>query len=143
MADDRRDLEDLIVRYTCAVDSAASEQELLELFTEDAVLRGPFLGAFEGRDAIKRWARQTMEMRKTLSMRHFVSNFRYDIRGETALVKAYLLETMTYMTPVPGRTQPTVELVWSGDYDFHARKKDGRWLLTGRTVRADGAKSPD
>lgn len=128
--EDRVALYDLLVRYTTSLD-AGDVEAVVACFTGDCVLETPISGLYHGHDGIRRFAGDTARFKqeKGGQFRHFISNFRFDVRGDTARVLCYLLDFVT----VDG----SCELLSPGEYDCHAVRIDGAWKLRSRLVRMD------
>jgi len=133
--DDRVALEDLIIRYTYLLDFEGTVDDLVSLFTEDASLRGPYMGRHEGASAIREWAAKSIGMREAgVHFRHYVSNFRAQIDGDHADFTVFL--QMHYRQELYGGGVQLTKW-YMGDYVCSARRVDGKWLLTRREVRLD------
>jgi ketosteroid isomerase-like protein len=128
--EDRVALYDLLVRYTTSLD-ACDVEAVIGCFTEDCVLETPISGVYRGHDGISRFATATARFKATKGgqFRHIVSNFRFEVTGDTARVLCYLLDFVT----VDGRC----ELLSPGEYDCQAVRIDGAWKLKSRLVRMD------
>ena len=131
--DDRQALYDLMVRYTYAVDSGEDIDDFLSVFTEDAVLQGALWQPKSGLGELEKWARTTLEMRKTVRMRHYLSNISITATADTASMHSYL--TCVYRSPVMEGVDARTVLF--GEYLFEARRVAGSWLLNRRVVRLD------
>ena len=53
--EDRIAVQDLLVKYAYAIDVECTEQEFLDLFTEDAVMVSPLSGRHEGIAGVKKF----------------------------------------------------------------------------------------
>lgn len=132
---DRVALEDLLVRYTQAIDFEDDPEAIITLFTSDAVLVGPYWGPYQGEEQIRAWAQTTVTMRNDTKMRHYLSNFLVDVDGDTARIRAYLVAV--YRRPVMETIDATQALY--GDYDCEARRTSDGWKLSKRVVHLDVA----
>jgi 3-phenylpropionate/cinnamic acid dioxygenase small subunit len=131
--DDRLALEDLVLRYTYAVDSGEDPELLSAMFTHDAVLEGALWRRRSGIAEITEWAKQTVAMRQDVKMRHYISNLLVDVEGDVATMRAYLVAV--YRRPVM-ETVDAARVLYGG-YEFMARRVDGAWKLTKRSVHLD------
>jgi SnoaL-like protein len=105
---DRLAIDDLLTRYTMAVDDGAWDQ-LDTVFTPDAVIDYTSAGGIRGtREEIKTWLAKALA---ALPVRqHLIANKRVVIDGDTATVRAYFYNPMMLVgrdgdgpgKPVPG-----------------------------------------
>jgi ketosteroid isomerase-like protein len=117
-ADDRLDIQDLMARYSRAIDFGRWD-ELPTFFTDDCTLDfGKVMGSHRGKDAVRGFA--TMLAGTGLTMRHYVTNCIIEGAGERATATTYVLA----YTGQIGSLMPT-----TGRYEDELRKVDGRWLL--------------
>jgi 3-phenylpropionate/cinnamic acid dioxygenase small subunit len=133
-AADRQEVSDLLVRYVMAVDSAQDEQEFVELFTDDAELRGPGF-YWSGTSGVREFAREVLKFRASVQIRHMLANILVEGDGELAVVRAYYTEYTTYAAPPKG--VPRSELMYVGTYECRARKVGSTWRLQERKFQAD------
>jgi ketosteroid isomerase-like protein len=92
---DRIAIEDLFIRYTCALD-AGDVDTLVACFTEDGSLESPAVGAYSGRQAIREFAARFARFRERGSqLRHVISNLRAEVDGDRGSAKVYLLVFLT------------------------------------------------
>ena len=118
-AEDRLDIQELMARYSRAIDFRRFE-ELPGFFTEDCTLDfGAVMGSHEGRDGVSRFGDTLAGL--PLTMRHYVTNC--IIEGEGAQAKA-VTYVLAFTGPKGGALTPT-----TGRYEDELRKVDGRWLL--------------
>jgi hypothetical protein len=130
---DRIALEDLLSRYAWGVDFATDPEELIALFTDDAVLEGALWEPHVGIEEIRRWAETSIAMGGEVGMRHYLSNLIIDIDGDEARVRAYL--TAVYRRPIMETVDATRVLY--GTYDCDARRGRDGWRLSRRRVELD------
>jgi hypothetical protein len=117
-AEDRLDIQELMARYSRAIDFGRYE-ELPGFFTADCTLDfGKLMGSHQGRDAVARFG--TMLAGAGLTMRHYVTNCIIEGDAERATATTYVLA----FTGQKGSLTPT-----TGRYEDELRKVDGRWLL--------------
>jgi hypothetical protein len=133
------ELENLLVRYTYAMDSIHEEgavERLMALFTEDAVSEGPYGPRLVGKPELEKSTRERLvELRATTEWRHYVTNVLIDVQGDNATIKAYLMQL--YRRPMYGnRTSGDIQLTEqvNGDYQFDARRENGEWRLCRRVL---------
>ena len=118
-ADDRLDIQELMARYSRAIDFGRFE-ELPGFFTDDCTLDfGKVMGSHKGREAVKTFG--TMLAGAGLTMRHYVTNVMIEGEGDHASATTYVL---AFTGPKGGSLTPT-----TGRYEDELRKVDGRWLL--------------
>jgi len=126
----RESIREIVARYAHLADTGRFD-ELVNLFTEDGVLRGGDSPEAKGRDAIRRFLQGTntdlaAATRQTL-IRHHVSNLRIDVQDPT------LAEGASYFFVVTERGPDH----WGRYRDTYACV-DGRWLFRYRRARMDG-----
>ena len=116
--EDRLDIQDLMARYSRAIDFGCWE-ELPGFFTEDCTLDfGKVMGSHRGRDGVHGFAK--ILTGTGLTMRHYVTNCIIDGDGERATAVTYVLA----FTGSIGSLVPT-----TGRYEDELRKVGGHWLL--------------
>ncbi len=116
--DDRLDIQELMARYSRAIDFGRWE-ELPGFFTEDCTLDfGKTMGSHRGRDGGGGFA--TMLSGIGLTMRHYVTNCIIEGGGDRATATTYVLAFTGHL----GSLMPT-----TGRYEDELRKVGGRWLL--------------
>ena len=126
---DRLQIEDLFIRYTCALD-AGDVETLVACFAEDGSLLSPAVGEKKGRAAIREFAQRFARFRERGSqLRHVISNFRIDVDGDRAAAKCYLVVFLT--------RDGTSRLLAPGTYDCALARVDGRWVFERRIVTMD------
>ena len=89
--EERTALEDLMTDYCYAVDKLTDVQELLDLFTDDAVLDFSDIGlpAMHGKEAFKAFYDGVFA--DMSHHQHYISNFRVEaFDGDTATTRAYV-----------------------------------------------------
>lgn len=127
--EDRFAINDLFVRYTCAID-AGDVETLVDCFTEDGSLESPAVGAHAGRPAIRAFAERFARFRTNGSqLRHVISNLRMRVDGDRGHATCYLTVFLTK----DGKSR----LMAPGEYDCELRKIDGAWRFRKRVVRHD------
>jgi uncharacterized protein (TIGR02246 family) len=127
--EDRFAINDLFVRYTCAID-AGDVETLVDCFTEDGSLESPAVGAHAGRTAIRAFAERFARFRTSGSqLRHVISNLRMRTDGDRGHASCYLTVFLTK----DGKSS----LMAPGEYDCELRKIDGTWRFQKRVVRHD------
>lgn len=134
--EDRQAVQDLLVRFAYAVDVECTEEEFLDIFTEDAIMDGPFTGYSQGREGLLKFIRGTFGRRSRVQVRHVLTNFLITGDDREAGLKAYFLGFKTEFHPEPPK-EPVTELLYAGHYDCAARKVNGTWKLARRTIRLD------
>lgn len=134
---DRLELEELMHRYAWAMDIEHTEEEFLELFTPDAVLKSPISGYHEGTEGLKKFALNARTLGKDVLMRHFITNFIAEGTPEKARIRAYFILMKTPRQPERPRPNRETEFVFAGGYDCEAVKVDGKWRLKRRIVTVD------
>jgi 3-phenylpropionate/cinnamic acid dioxygenase small subunit len=127
--EDRLAIEDLLVRYTTALDEGDVEG-VVDCFTEDGWLDSPIIGRLEGKTSLREFAAEIADRRRRgTQFRHVISNFRIDVSGDRGRARCYLLDYAT----VAGITT----LLSPGEYDCDLRKVEAEWLFASRLVRMD------
>jgi hypothetical protein len=117
-AEDRLDIQDLMARYSRAIDFGRWD-ELPTFFTDDCTLDfGKVMGSHRGKDAVRGFA--TMLAGTGLTMRHYVTNCIIEGVADRATATTYVLA----FTGQIGSLMPT-----TGRYEDELKKVDGRWLL--------------
>ena len=126
---DRLMIDDLFIRYTCALD-AGDVETLVACFAEDGSLESPAVGKYAGRAAIREFARRFAGFRERGSqLRHVISNLRIAIDGDRGSAQCYLL---VYLT-----RNGASRLLAPGTYDCELVRVDGQWLFERRIVTMD------
>ncbi len=94
---DRLAIDDLLTRYTMAVDDGEWDQ-LDTVFTPDAVIDYTSAGGIRGaRDEIKAWLAKVLTAFPV--RQHMIANKRVVIDGDTATVRAYFYNPMMLEVP--------------------------------------------
>lgn len=130
-APDRIMIEDLFIRYTCALD-AGDVETLVACFAEDGSLESPAVGAYAGRPAIREFACRFARFRERGSqLRHVISNLRVDVDGggDKARARCYLVVFLTR----DGKSR----MLAPGTYDCELARTEGQWLFQRRVVTMD------
>jgi uncharacterized protein (TIGR02246 family) len=120
---DARAVEALMIRYAFAADTR-DPAAMASLFTSDAVIDGPW-GTFQGPDGVRNFADRFRHALPVQS-RHLVTNVLVEGEGDQATFTAY------YVQITGGR-----EVRSTGMYTCTARKVDGTWRLSRRSVVVD------
>lgn len=130
---DRLAVAELLARYAEAVDRRLPVETMLEVFTDDAVIDGPW-GRHVGCDGISEWVR-VGQTRAASQFRHLISNVLVEeaTRADELAVRAYFVQ---YATDAEGGATP--KLVYVGTYDCTARRQGETWRLAKRIVHVDG-----
>ncbi|MBS0641797.1 MAG: nuclear transport factor 2 family protein [Acetobacteraceae bacterium] len=127
--EDRLAINDLFVRYTCALDDGDAGT-VVDCFTDDATLVSPAVGEHSGKAAITAFAERFARFQQNGSqLRHVISNLRMTIDGDTAHATCYLTVLLTRN----GKSQ----LMAPGRYDCQLRKFGGAWRFHRRVVLHD------
>src|SRR5687768_10202022 len=92
---DRLMIDDLFIRYTCALD-AGDVETLVACFAEDGSLDSPAVGKLAGRPAIREFARRFARFRERGSqLRHMITNLRIELDGDRGSAQCYLAVFLT------------------------------------------------
>ena len=129
-AADRRQITDLLVGYCVALDRMALD-ELAALFTADCRVEfGPDerLNS-RGRDAL---AKSLERMWRWARTSHHLSNVRIEFTGPDAA------DSLSYVFAWHERPDGSTAAVW-GEYRDRLVRRDGRWLIAGRTMFEHGS----
>jgi uncharacterized protein (TIGR02246 family) len=127
--EDRIAIEDLFIRYTCALD-AGDVDTVVACFAEDGSLESPAVGQCIGRPSIREFARRFARFRANGSqLRHVISNLRIDADGDRAHALCYLAVFLTR----DGKSR----LLAPGGYDCDLVRIGGDWLFQRRVVLHD------
>jgi hypothetical protein len=135
--EDRLALQDLMVRYAYCLDVNCTEEEFVELFTENAIMESPVSGRHEGAEGVRQFLRKAVARRAKARIRHFITNFLIDGEPDRATIKAYFIEAMTQLEILYPKAERNTEFLLAGSYDCVARKINGKWKLERRTVHVD------
>ncbi|WP_236793395.1 nuclear transport factor 2 family protein [Amycolatopsis sp. GM8] len=131
---DRLDLQDLVHRYAQLNDYSETPEELISLFTDDAVLVGVFREPATGAAAVRSYAESIIAMRGSVPYRHHVSNILTTVDGDEAFMTAFFI--LVYRHAIyEGAVQ--LSRVHYGNFEFRARRVGDRWLISRRVVRLD------
>jgi uncharacterized protein (TIGR02246 family) len=127
--EDRFGINDLFVRYTCALD-AGDADAVIDCFTEDGTLVSPAVGEHTGRVAITAFAQRFARFQNGGSqLRHVISNLMMTVDGDRAHATCYLT---VFLTRDGGS-----RLLAPGRYDCELRKVGGEWRFQRRVVLHD------
>jgi SnoaL-like domain len=120
---DRLAIDDLLTRYTMAVDDGDWDQ-LDTVFTPDAVIDYTSAGGIRGtRDEIKAWLAKALA---TFPVRqHLIANKRVVLDGDTATVRAYFYNPM--MLPSPDGDRPPKPVPGGGFYNHRLVRTPEGW----------------
>jgi len=145
--EDQLAIEQLLMRYAAALNTDDADT-YVSLFTPDATFElrrqvgePPFLGPFQGRDALrKQWfpdaPASTAGAMQFGPMRHVTTNYEINVAGDTATVRAFFIEVVSNGANMPpGSKPPTIHAM--GRYEDELVKVDGRWLFSKRVVVTD------
>jgi len=117
-ADDRLDIQELMARYSRAIDFGRWD-ELPTFFTDDCTLDfGSVMGSHTGKDAVRAFGNMLASI--GLTMRHYVTNCMIEGDGARATATTYVLA----FTGSIGSLTPT-----TGRYEDELHKVGGKWLL--------------
>ena len=127
--EDRLGINDLFVRYTCALD-AGDADTVVDCFTPDGTLVSPAVGEHTGRAAITVFAHRFARFQAGGSqLRHVISNLMMTVDGDRAHATCYLTVFLT--------RDGSSRLLALGRYDCDLRKIDGQWRFQRRVVLHD------
>jgi uncharacterized protein (TIGR02246 family) len=127
--EDRFAINDLFVRYTCALDAGHAET-VIDCFTEDATLVSPAVGELTGRAAITAFAHRFARFQASGSqLRHVISNLMASVSGERAQATCYLTVFLT--------RDGASRMLAPGRYECELRKTGGQWRFQRRVVLHD------
>lgn len=127
--EDRFGINDLFVRYACALDAGDAET-VTDCFTDDATLVSPAIGVHTGKEAIAAFAQRFARFQSGGSqLRHVISNLMMDVRGDRAHATCYLTVFLT--------KDGSSRLLAPGRYDCELCKIDGAWRFQRRVVLHD------
>jgi hypothetical protein len=135
--DDRLAVQDLMIRYAYCLDVNCTEEEFVELFTDNAIMESPVSGRHEGAEGVRQFLRKAVARRGKAQIRHIITNFLIDGEADRATLKAYFIETMTPLEILYPKSERNTEFLLAGTYDCTARKINGKWKLERRTVCVD------
>ncbi len=136
--EEKLDLQDLMVRYAASIDmDDGTEEEFLDVFTEDAVMESPMSGHNIGAAGLKSFFAGIMKTRERMLTRHYITNYRISGDGDRANIKAYFVNLVTCREPRRPKMARVTEFLFAGFYDCTAVRKDGKWRLQRRTVFID------
>ncbi len=127
--EDRVLIEDLFIRYTCALD-AGDVDTVVGSFAEDGTLESPAVGVRAGRGEIREFAERFARYQQGGSqLRHVISNLRVSVDGDRGSAKCYLVVFQTR----DGQSR----LLAPGHYDCQLVRTGGEWLFQRRVVTMD------
>lgn len=111
--EDRLAIEDLLVRYTTALDEGDVEG-VVGCFIEDGRLDSPIIGRHEGGAALRAFAADIAgRRRRGAQFRHVVSNFRIDVSGDR-VARAAISWTSRQSQASPRCSRPANTIANSG-----------------------------
>ena len=112
-------------RYAALCDSGYPADELAALFNDDAVWHGEPFGRYEGREAIRAFFADTLDMLRFAV--HYLTNPVIEVDGDAATGSWYLWE--------PAVARPTGQAYWlmAGYSDRYRREADG-WKFADMTL---------
>ena len=126
---DRLAIQDLLVRYSTAIDTKRFEL-LDQVFTPDGIGDYTASGGIRGSlPEIKGWLAQALSIFTVVQ--HLVTNLTVEIRGDEASSTCYLFNPLGYP-----RDDGSVEMLWCGAHydDKLVRTKVG-WRIRERVIR--------
>ncbi|GAA3387973.1 nuclear transport factor 2 family protein [Cryptosporangium minutisporangium] len=119
---DKFDVVETHSRYCDALDRGDAD-DLVAVFTEDAVWYCKPMGTFEGHQGLRTFCKAVHEMTPG-SMRHTTSNHVVDVTGDTARLRCYLTgivwDAAKGVAPQVGG---------AGRYDAQLVRQDGAWKI--------------
>lgn len=131
--EERLDINDLFVRYVCALD-AGDVETVVGCFAEDGALESPVAGVLAGRAAIRAFAERFARYAQSgAQLRHVISNLRIDVDDdrEGARAQCYLVVFLT--------RNGESRVIPPGTYDCRLAKSGGEWRFRHRVVAHDSA----
>jgi 3-phenylpropionate/cinnamic acid dioxygenase small subunit len=129
--EDRLQINDLFVRYACALDEGDVEG-VVACFAPEGALESPAVGRMAGLAAIRQFAERFARFRAGGSqLRHVISNLRIDVAGDRARARCYLVAFVTR----DGQSR----LLPPGAYDCDLVRQGGNWVFQRRVVVHDHA----
>jgi len=128
---DRLEIDDLFVRYVCALDEGDVDT-VVDCFAEDGSLESPVAGTHKGHAAIRAFAERFARYRTGgAQLRHVVSNLRIDVAGDRAHARCYLVVFLT--------RNGESRVIPPGQYDCDLVREQGAWRFAHRVVAHDSA----
>lgn len=128
-AEDRFLINDLFVRYTCALD-AGDVETVVGCFAPDGSMSSPAVGRKSGHDQIRDFARRFAAFRaRGNQLRHLITNMMIDVQGDRAHVTCYMAVFLT--------RDGASRLLAPGTYDCRLAKRAGGWVFDERIVTMD------
>jgi uncharacterized protein (TIGR02246 family) len=128
---DRLEIEDLFVRYVCALDEGDVDS-VVDCFAADGSLASPVAGTHKGHAAIRAFAERFARYRASgAQLRHVVSNLRIDLAGDRAHARCYLVVFLT--------RNGESKVIPPGQYDCELVNENGAWRFAHRVVAHDSA----
>ena len=129
--EDRLEINDLFVRYVCALDEGDVDT-VVGCFTEDGSLASPVAGVHRGHAAIRAFAERFARYRASgAQLRHVISNLRIDVAGDRATAACYLVVFLT--------RNGESKVIPPGHYDCELVRDNGEWRFSHRVVAHDSA----
>jgi ketosteroid isomerase-like protein len=132
---DRIAVEELLYRYVAAMDNGAGVEELLGLFTSDALLVSSIVGDFSGTEGIVEFWKSSREVLSGSKARHYVTNVTVSEKTQgQACVSAYFCERISGL--ITGADDSSARWIY-GRYTCDAVKCDSGWKIRRRVVETD------
>ncbi len=133
-AEDRIEIEDLLVRYARLVDDGRRDEIAGAVFAEDAVVDYG-TGEVTGRDAIRGFFTAGAPLDGSA---HYVSNFAITIDGDTARSSCYYQSWHWFTDTASFGVLRPVDFVGIGRYDDELRRTSDGWRIVRRNLRTLG-----
>lgn len=132
---DKQEIEELVLRYMYWLDDNKRDLKgLVALFTDEPLLVNATAGRFVGRTGLEGFAAYVANFTgDTIQMRHPLSNVLIEGDGDSATVKAILVDYNTQLDP----PEPTKRGV-VGRFDFDVVRIQDAWKLATMTLSVDG-----
>lgn len=133
------ELQELVWNYAYCIDVGVSEEYFIDLFTEDALLLSPVTGRYDGADGVRKFYRNSAEMKKSRQVRHVITNPRIEVAGDVAKIRAYLVGVTTKKAGAGEASglSGSTGAPHTGEYAIVARRVAGRWRMHRRVVCLD------
>ena len=129
--EDRLEIEDLFVRYVCALDEGDVDT-VVDCFAQEGSLASPVAGTHKGHAAIRAFAERFARYRESgAQLRHVVSNTRIDVAGDGGRARCYLVVFLT--------RNGESRVIPPGQYDCALVRERGAWRFEHRVVAHDSA----
>jgi 3-phenylpropionate/cinnamic acid dioxygenase small subunit len=123
---DRRQIDDLLIRYTVAIDK--KDWNLLDTcFTPDATVDYTSSGGVKGPyPEVRQWLEKALSVFPVTQ--HFISNTTVEISGDTAKARTYVINPMVFKNPDGTDHIFTVGAYYNDDLAW----TDDGWRITNR-----------